>query len=266
MRYLEEPKYNTNMRNSDKRINENNQRLRRNQAIDLARFVNLYQEDYHIIIAGDFQSVPEGEVLKRLSEDTGFKNIGYKYFDRDDFTYLSQLSMGMLDNIFTSQALYQKIQDTKIDYSHPRPIFPYSNHLPLVIDLDTTWYGGWGSPKLRPPPFKSIHKNENGEQLRKPINEQGLITHNKQEYDDQYGYYYHGYGAQSDQDHTNYPKNKPQLIGGPQVNVPPQDQMPEPPLPVMPAKANGEYYNYDEYDNEYYNDEYNGYDNDEYDN
>lgn len=33
---------------------ENNEKVRRAQAKDLAKFVNLYQEDYHIVVVGDF--------------------------------------------------------------------------------------------------------------------------------------------------------------------------------------------------------------------
>ena len=33
---------------------ENNEKLRREQAKDLAKFVNLYQREYHIIVVGDF--------------------------------------------------------------------------------------------------------------------------------------------------------------------------------------------------------------------
>ena len=58
--------------------------------------------------------------MRLFAEDTGFENIGYKYFEKEDFTYISELSMGMLDNVFVSHAMYQKVQDAKIDYTNPR--------------------------------------------------------------------------------------------------------------------------------------------------
>merc|ERR1712228_599423 len=173
---------------------ENNEKLRREQAKDLAKFVNLYQNEYHIVVVGDFNSVPEGRVLRLFAEDTGFENIGYKYFDKQDFTYLSDVSMGMGDNVFVCHAMYQKVQDAQIDYTHPRPIWPESNHLSLVIDFDTTWYGGWGGPIQHVPPFKSIQKGQNGEQ-------DAIYTNDDDDSNDDN---YHVYGQQMDAHHTNY--------------------------------------------------------------
>lgn len=235
--------------------------------------------------------------MRTLSDLTGFQNIGYKYFDKDDFTYLSQLSMGMLDNIFVSGPIYQKIQDVKIDYSHPKPIWPFSNHLPLMIDIDTTWYGGWGSPKGKPPQFKSIHPNKyTGDQYRnsKIPNKKDFNTGYGYTPYDLHGYHNYGYetyGGQIDSDHNKGYKRDDvlkEIYLHPEktiVSIPAQDHMPEPPVPAakvvnMNDMLDGYEYYDDEYEyddalgdydygyyddaEEYYYDDYDDMDDDEY--
>ena len=143
---------------------------------------------------------------------TGLRNIGYKYFDKPDFTYLSHLSMGMLDNIFCSQSMYQKIQDAKIDYSH-KPIWPSSNHLPMIIDVDTTWYGGWGSPKLPPPIHKSMSSTKGkGEQDQTRRSNEYRNLYDNYDHNGYHNYMYDIYTDPSQGVHSKYaamPKQKP---------------------------------------------------------
>mmetsp|Transcript_35917 Transcript_35917/g.57737 ORF Transcript_35917/g.57737 Transcript_35917/m.57737 type:complete len:246 (-) Transcript_35917:71-808(-) len=153
----------------------------------------------------------------------------------------------MLDNIFVSEPMYQKIQDTKIDYSHPKPVWPFSNHLPLIIDLDTTWYGGWGAPRSPPPEFKSIHPHQDkGDQYTIPGGEGLSYQHAASGGGD--GYTQTQVARQVDEDHTNYPRDmQPQRY---RYHRPMQDKMMEPPPPVAgQADADGDEIEsyYDEY-------------------
>lgn len=188
------------------------------------------------IFVSIYAAVPESEVCHQFMDATGLRNIGYKYFDRSDFTYLSHLSMGMLDNMFCSQSMYQKVQDAKIDYSH-KPIWPSSNHLPMVIDVDTTWYGGWGSPKLSPPLHKSIlPQQREGEQDLTRRSGELRTPYDNYDHNGYAQYLYHVYDDPVHMEHSKY-------------IVKPQQKPPE---QVM-SKANVIENDYDQLDSKYMN-------------
>ena len=69
----------------------------------------------------------------------------------------------------------------------------------MIIDFDTTWYGGWGAPVHKRPPFRSIKMGQNGEQDAMKDDENGDAGDEYQVYG----------GGQMDADHTNYHLHEP---------------------------------------------------------